>query len=274
MVTYAATEDLSDPAHYAWVADRMDIDEYVLYVVTESWVNNYDWPGNNIKFWRPHRKGGKWRWMMYDTESGYGNWGIDDSYDMVNHMLTQYGPSWPNPAWSNELFRNLMDNPEFHDQYVNTFADGLNTRFDAEHVLTVFEGYRDAIAPELPAHQARWGYTMGTHYYEVGVVTDFIEDRELWVRRALRSNLGLGADAVLTLDVDPPGAGSIQLQSIKISETFAGTYFSDVPVPLTAVAAEGWTFVGWSDGALGASPDVEVLADGGAPIVALFEALP
>ena len=271
MLDYAVAQDMSDPVHYAWVAARMDIDEYVQYVVIESFVNNYDWPGNNVKWWRPRRKGGKFRWMLYDTEAGLGNWSIDASYDMVWHMLNPHGDWWTNPAWSNELFRGLMDSDEFRAQYVNTYADALNTRFVEDEVFAWFDAYLEAIEEEIGIHQDRWGWSMSTHYYEIGVVTTFIEDRRWWVRHHLETNLGIGPQYTLSLDVDPPGAGHVALESIVVDEAFEGVYFGGVAVPLEAVAAKGWRFEGWSDPSLGSDPSVSyVPSSPSATLVATF----
>ena len=45
----------------------IDIESYMSYQAFQIFVDNRDWPGNNIKFWRDHRVGGKWRWILYDT---------------------------------------------------------------------------------------------------------------------------------------------------------------------------------------------------------------
>ncbi len=37
----------------------MDIDEYINYMAAEIYFANTDWPGNNVKFWRPKRENGK-----------------------------------------------------------------------------------------------------------------------------------------------------------------------------------------------------------------------
>ena len=57
----------------------------------ETFVGNIDWPANNNKFWRSRNGEGKWRWILYDTDTGYGLWddwwadGTKGYY--VNHIL-------------------------------------------------------------------------------------------------------------------------------------------------------------------------------------------
>ena len=38
---------------YEHVKSMIDINNYIDYQITEMFLQNYDWPGNNIKFWRP-----------------------------------------------------------------------------------------------------------------------------------------------------------------------------------------------------------------------------
>ena len=61
--------------------------------------SNYDWPANNMKLWRK-LPDGKWRWVLYDLDAGFGN----ENYNMFVHA-TENDPFiiWPNSP-SNETF--------------------------------------------------------------------------------------------------------------------------------------------------------------------------
>jgi hypothetical protein len=260
-LNYADQNDLSDPKHYAWVQERMDVAEFIEYVIIETFVSNYDWPGNNIQFWRPRRDGGLWRWTLYDTESGYGNWGISSSYDMIAHTTNSVGSAWPNGAWSTQLFRSLLDSEEFLHLFANRYAEALSTRFRAVETVDQFEDYLAVITPEIQSHQARWGYSMSTHEYEVGVVRTFLESRDTYVWNHLQTNLSIGMPVPFDVQVDPPEYGDVQLTGMVVEDAYSGTYFSDVPVTLTALPIDGAVFVGWSDVALGDATTVSVYPD-------------
>jgi hypothetical protein len=46
-----------------------------------------------------------------------------------------------------------------------------------------------------------------------------------------------------------------------VEDAYSGTYFSDVPVTLTALPIDGAVFVGWSDVALGDATTISVYPD-------------
>ena len=75
MVSFVSNNSLSSSENYQQIADQIDIDNYIQYQVAQIYYDNRDWPGNNIKFWQP--TGGKWRWILFDTDFGAGTWNVD-----------------------------------------------------------------------------------------------------------------------------------------------------------------------------------------------------
>ncbi len=270
---FVVNDDMSDPANEESLAEWVDLQEYALYTIAEIHGGNYDWPGNNIQFWRPREYGGKWRWTLYDTEAGWNNW-VGPDYNMIHHATVVGRTWWPYPNWSTSLFRNALDSPMFRDLWINTYADLLNTRFQPRELIPLWDGMVDQIRNEIPANQARWGYTESQWNAHVTAVRDYINDRPGYVEQHILFEFGLQGTWDLSLDVDPPGAGHVELQVITVDEPFVGTYFLDVPVPVTAVAAEGYEFVGWSDEALGTSKSLKLTPGGDKALVALFEVVP
>ena len=81
----------------------------------------------NIKFWKHPET--KWRWIMYDTDFGFGPyWNISNFYEnTLSFALNPDGPGWPNPPWSTLLFRKLITNISFRNQFINrSFIEGLS----------------------------------------------------------------------------------------------------------------------------------------------------
>ena len=113
LINYVASIDLSIDANFEYVRDRVDLVNYALYQAANIYYNNTDWPGNNIKYW--NHPNGKWRWIMYDTDFGFGPWWNPGNFweNTLSFALEPNGPAWPNPAWSTLLFRKLTTNIEF-----------------------------------------------------------------------------------------------------------------------------------------------------------------
>jgi hypothetical protein len=154
-----------------------------------------------------------------------------------------------------------LDSEEFLHLFVNRYAEALSTRFRAVETVAQFEDYLSVVTPEIPFHQARWGYSMSTHDSEVELVGSFLETRNSYVWGHLGANLSIGAPVLFDLQVDPPEYGDVQLTGMIVEETYRGRYFSDVPVTLTALPIDGAVFLGWSDVALGDATTISVYPD-------------
>ena len=85
MIDWLRSNSLSSDANYKKVADQIDIDNYINYMQAEMFLNNSDWPHNNIKKWRVASQKTKWKWFLYDTDFGFGV-----SYNTQNGNVFSY----------------------------------------------------------------------------------------------------------------------------------------------------------------------------------------
>lgn len=272
--------DLADPAEYARVRDLVDLDELQSYLIFQIYVANTDWPGNNIEYWRPRAEGGRWRWLMFGTDGSLGNRELPTE-DTLAAALEPDGDGWPNPPWSTELLRLLLGSPEFHDAFVNRYADYLNTLLLPERTRELNRAFADEIADEIPRHLERWGsFTAGDTAYaleggeweaSVAGIDAWLLERPAHARRHVLDAFGLEGTWTLTLEADPPGSGSFELSAVTVDAPFSGTYFLGVPVTITAVPLAGRTFAGWSDPALPSTPTVTVDPAAALRLVARFD---
>ncbi len=124
MTAYMQNHDLSVPAYYEQVKKLMDVDQFIDYHVIEIFADNGDWPGNNVKFWRPKTPDGKWRWILYDTDCGFGHPVYGPSTPDHNKLVLATHPDkagWGNYGpWSTFIIRNLLKNREFRNKFINT----------------------------------------------------------------------------------------------------------------------------------------------------------
>jgi hypothetical protein len=280
-LAYLRSHDLADPAVYAHVQTLIDVDELQAYLAFEIFYGNTDWPGNNIKYWRPRTPGGRWRWVMYDTDFGLGNFGASPSGDTLALALAADGPSWPNPPWSTELFRLLVQSPEFTTTFLNRYADYLNTALAPEATRARLQAFEAQIALEMPRHAERWGsWSDGvtTHVMEPGAwqaeidwIDDWLGERPAHARAHLLASFVLAGTWTLELDADPPGAGRFLLTAVEVTPPFTGEYFVGVPVTITAIPSPGYTFAGWSDPGLPDEPTVTLDPGRASSLVARFD---
>jgi hypothetical protein len=254
--------------NYEFIKTRINMESYIDYMLSEIFMVNTDWPGNNIKYWRyktneyqpdaPTGLDGRWRWMVFDTDFGFGIYNTDSyTTNMLEFATFENGPGWPNPDWSTFLFRKLLENEVFKTEFITRYCDQLNTAFLPDVVKQVITDMKEGIEPEIEKHiqRQRAPSNLDSWNYRVNVMLNFAEQRPLYAREHLRSFFNLETDYQVTADVSNSNHGFVKVNTLPIQKEtkgipeqpypWQGTYFKNLPLRLEAVPAEGYEFVRW-----------------------------
>ena len=290
LISYISGNSLAVQANYDYVASQIDIDNFITYQIANIYLDNTDWPGNNIKFWNSPET--KWRWIMFDTDfSFYRPWENQSAYgnDTLSFALNDSGPGWPNPPWSTLLLRKLMENTQFKNQFINQIADEFNGRFKASNVIAHVNSIANTVAPEITRHFAHWSnWDNQSEYWrnsgmlstysdwngQVDIIRDFANNRQSFLVQHFRSYFGIPGMFNLNISINNTEAGSVQLNSLTIdSSNWQGEYFDFIPVKLTAIPNEGYEFVGWQGSVNQFDPNATLTTSQNANVQALFQAI-
>ena len=289
-LNYLSVHDMADPGHYAHIQTRIDIENFIDYYIAQIFIANTDWPGNNNDFWRkrtesyeadaPHGHDGRWRWLLYDTDFGAGLSG-QHNHDTLRFAMEPDGPNWPNPPWATEIFRALLDNPNFRQDFVIRFCDLINTQFQPERIIAIIDEMQAALEHEIPHHIARWQQpnAISTWRYQVNVMRNFAQNRPDHVRYLLRDYFQLGEARWVNLHVADAAQGDVRINTATLSGNggesldWQGMYFEGMPLDIEAVARPGYRFSHWEGLPLGTPQKTSFPIEGQQDITAHFEAV-
>lgn len=232
---------------YKYVSDKVDIDNFIKYQLVQIYIHNDDWPGNNIKYWKTIHPGSKWRYILYDTDFGFGIYN-ESSYtnNTLEYALEPDGPGWPNPPWSTLMFRRLITNESFRHNFINQLADNINTTFLPSNIIRYTDSLKSVVNSEMPYHLNRWGRSYDDWSWQVERIKNWGQYRPSYMRNHIRSYFNLPNQHLVTLNVSDESHGHIRLNSLNLSDfPFSGIYFQEVPIDVEAVPAPGYKFVSW-----------------------------
>lgn len=276
LMAYVRSAAISDPAALDVVAGWLDIDGYIDYVVAEIYSANGDWPGNNLKYWRPRTDDGRWRGAIFDMDMGFGGnqYGTTATNTLALATSTS-GEIWSNQPWSTELLRRLLLNERFRNRFIQRMAAHISTTFETEHVLGVIDSLKANIAAEVPRHRARW--TKSISYNAdwdvlIEIMREFARNRAQYVRSHFNGKFGLSGSALLHLAVEPAGGGTIHAAGVDMPFSDpAPVFFRGVPLTLEAIPADGFRFVGWTGDLPGDIDTITAVLDDETWMTAVFE---
>ncbi|MGW8315297.1 MAG: CotH kinase family protein [Bacteroidales bacterium] len=260
MIDFLRNNDITQDANYAHIQTQMEVDEYINYQIIQIFFGGRDWPGNNIKFWRmptgPHHR---WRWILYDMDHMFKEYFSDI---MEEATEVDCGCVWPNPPWSTYLFRRLLENESFRNEFIQRFAYYSSTYFSRERLHGIIDEMEAELLPELPRHIERWGgqvtslpdNTWVTPIFEsveqwkenMQVIRDFVDSRHELALQHVNEYFGIEGVAGLELTLEPSGTGTIRSGGTLVpSLPFSGTFSEGETLTLSTLENPGYIFSHW-----------------------------
>lgn len=273
MLNYIQNNIMSIQSNYDYIKTQMDVDNFIDYVVSQIYIANTDWPGANIEYWRPQTVDGKWRWILFDTDFGFGlTTPIAYTHNTLDFATATGGPAWPNPDWSTFLLRNLLLNTEFKNDFINRFAEYSNTKFKSDIVVQKINVMESSISNEMHRHLDRWqNQSYAAWTANVDSLKYFAQQRIGYLRNYFVQKFGLTGTSNVTFNVNPSTGGKIKIVKDKPDiYPWTGVYFNDVPIKIETDATPGYHFVGWQ-GVSSDSNSAIFTLNGNVSITAIFE---
>ena len=254
LYNYIMTNNMNDPAHYAYVESQLDFLSLIDYVLVNMFTVCSDWLNWNTCRWRgldPNGQHQKWGYTLWDNDATFDHY---INYTGIPNTSPNAEPCDVNTLTFSEPHKNhigmlnkLMTNPQFHELWVNRQIDLWNTVFSCDNMITQLDSIVAVIDPEMPQHCQRWNGNYTTWQNNVQTLRNYIQARCTLIAGGFINCWNLNGPYTLRLEEDSANASTMQLNTIIIdSLPWSGTYFGGVNTNLKVFPNQGYTFNNWS----------------------------
>ena len=241
--------DLQNDDNWQRVCDTMDVNNFARYMAIEYFIDNIDWPHNNVKVYRyvndegNYREGtvfdGKYRYLLYDTDYGMGlkflGWFGGDATSKRLGDLSEVNSS-------SRIFGALLEREEFKNLFVNAVLCLMNESFSLEQVTEALEEFQEKQVNELQymmedttlLKNSLWesdDNDMGNVYQEWQEIKDFAEKRHLTIVPELNEKWAYGEPVDVAISLS--GEGSVLIGGLDVGKEYDGYWLENFPMVIS-----------------------------------------
>ncbi|NOX46394.1 MAG: T9SS type A sorting domain-containing protein [Chlorobi bacterium] len=235
LMEFVEGNSLSEDENFQYVASQIDLDNYIDYYIIETWFSNIDWPGNNYEYWRSSDLDNKWRWQLLDMDATFGSY----EFNMFEHISAINGDSLLNPPWSTLLFRKLIENPGFVEDFVNRYEYVSQNYLNTERIVSRIDEFEKMYEIELPEHIERWSLPekIDVFYSHVEWMRKFSRKRPCVVKKQLQDffhieNVDIYCDS-LSFNDSIPNYERVNIYPNPARDEIHISYYSEIETNLS-----------------------------------------
>lgn len=252
-VSFVTTNNMTTAANWHYVDSVYNWKSLADYVILNSYAVTSDWLNWNTGWWRgldPAGGANKWRYILWDNDATFGHYinytGIPDTSPNADPCNPETLPD-PGGEGHIPILNKLTTNPIYQQWYVNRFIDLLNTSLQCDTVRAHLASMIGEIQPEMQGQCTRWSGSYATWQANVAALDNYIDARCTGLTQGFIDCYSLTGPYNITVDVQPPGSGEVDLNSIHLDQfTWSGQYFGGIPVILQATpTSSAYTFDHW-----------------------------
>ncbi|MBN4072964.1 CotH kinase family protein, partial [Crocinitomix catalasitica] len=254
LTTYILGNDMTVTANYEYVKSVYNVGSLIDYVVLNSVVVTSDWLNWNTGWWHgnvpePIGDKQKWRYILWDNDA---SWGHYINYTGIPSTAADADPcnpeSLPDPGGQGHIpiLNKLYTNPEFKQQYITRYIDLFNGILGCPELQAILDSFVVVMTPEMAGQTTTWGGTVPGWNTNVTTLKTYIDDRCAAIGEGLKDCYDLTGPFNLTVQVDPPGAGQVKVNSIWVSPyPWTGVFYGGIATNFKANDFSGFDFDYW-----------------------------
>ena len=287
-----AETDLSDPAQYRKVTDRLDVLSLIDHYAVCLYTGMVDWPDHNFPVWRyagapiagnPYSDG-RWRFGTFD-------------FDYTSGLTYEMNPFHGRPGYDYDSFSrlqksfmkpvldSLLKNAEFKEQFAARYCDFANIVYRPERMRALIAQMQEQYLDCMTESRVRWSGsgrsdfdTLADQYKqtwqeEIGVFQTFFEKRPEPALRYMKQYAGISAE-LHTVTLHTVGTGSLLVNGLPVSDPGSGIacqYPEGTVITVRALPDSGAVFAGWSGASAETGAEIRLTVSGSCDLTAAFQ---
>ena len=255
LYNFVMSNSLTVPANYSYVGSKLDLNSVIDYMIFNTYIVNSDWLNWNTEWWRGRHMNGqrdKWTYSLWDEDNVYD---LGQNYTGWQTTTMNASPCDVQSSYTNagadmghmDILNALLLNTDFKTSYINRYADLMNTMLNCDSTLAHYNWFVNTLTPEMSGQISRWGGSMAQWQNNLAFLQQKIQERCSFIDSIIVDCYQVTGPYDLTILVNPPGAGTIQLNTLNPqSYPFTGQYFGGVNISLSALPNVNQNFVDWT----------------------------
>lgn len=167
LLEYCANHNMKDAKSYAYIEQRVDIDNLIDWCIMQAYAGNTD-ISYNVRIMSSTQGDGKWRYCLYDLD-----WTMRNEAPAFDRIFKASNAIFSLPKY-------LIQNDEFKQKFyarAEQLRDGVLSN---ENVLAQIEEYDELLRQELPADRKKWGCSMATYEKRLETLKSMVRDIDRW----------------------------------------------------------------------------------------------
>lgn len=230
MMKWFANTDLSNDTAYEQACSIIDVQNFIDYNVFETFVGNWDWPGNNMRCWQENN--GLWRWMFFDGDAT-----LMENVDVFENAAVYTPPAtWINYPEAKLLLGKLLQNDKFKRAFKTRAMELCDGPFQFENTYPILHDMVETLRPKIHDQRHRFGYPPTDELWNHGnkVIHDFLMNRvEQYLTTMNESDLFETDEAFMPVQYSVPGGfyESSPTLSLQCAEGRHIRYTTDGSIP-------------------------------------------
>ena len=264
MISTINSLDMRNDSNYKIADSLLDLDNFAKYMLINMYVNNRDWPHNNVRAWKyignqitpDTYSDGKWRFIVKDTDYA---WGIYDRPGQVENVVateTTHNKSViaGTAGELSQVLTNLLKNETFKNMFVNIACDICNEYFSPIKINSLVDSFASLVEKEYAfmASQTWYGSSISQKSYSkwknenLKTLYDYAKIRPEVFMNLIKNNVLGGLElGQLEITIVNPQYGSVSISSIDFDQSttlWNGNYFTQCDIPINIQALEGHNY--------------------------------